>query len=61
MSIAVGQFELYYVANKKNGQLIHLVAGPFIDSEQAEEYVESNGDYYMELVVVASDIDVEEV
>lgn len=60
MSIAIGQFELYYVANKKNGQLTHLEAGPFIDSEQAEAHVEANGDY-LRMAVVISKIDVEEV
>ena len=61
MSIAIGHFELYYVANKKNGQLTHLVAGPFIDIEQAEEHIEANEYFYMELVIVTDNIDVEEV
>lgn len=60
MSMAIGQFELYYVANKKNGQLTHLVAGPFIDSEQAEAHIEAKEDFYMGLVVVTDNIEVEE-
>lgn len=59
MSMAIGQFELYFVANKKNGQLTHLVAGPFIDSEQAEAHIEANGDY-LRLAIVISKIDVVE-
>lgn len=58
--LAVGEFEVYYVALKKQDQLVMLMAGPFIDPQDARAAINEMDPHLRQFVVVSSRVQVME-